>query len=71
MDKELIKKYQKEYNNLTIKQSEEFHDRFIIIDKEVLYHLGASLKDLGKGCFGINMINNINIINELLNEIKE
>ena len=71
MDDELIKKYCNQYNNLTIKQSDEFHDRFIIVDKKLLYHLGASLKDLGKGCFGINMIDNINIINELLNEIKK
>ena len=43
-----------------------FHDRFIIIDNS-LYHLGTSLKDLGKKCFGINKIED----NEYLNKIIE
>jgi len=31
-----------------------FHDRFLIRDKDELYHLGASLKDLGKQCFAFS-----------------
>jgi hypothetical protein len=37
---------------IEVKASKSIHDRFIIIDGEVLYHLGASLKDLGKKLFG-------------------
>lgn len=33
-----------------------FHDRFIIIDNSIMYHLGVSLKDAGKKCFAINKI---------------
>ena len=33
-----------------------FHDRFLILDKKKAYHIGASLKDAGKKCFGINLI---------------
>ena len=50
-----IEKFNKQYPNLTIKYSNIFHDRFIIIDN-ILYHVGASFKDLGKKCFAINKI---------------
>lgn len=58
MNNELIKKYQNQYNNLTIKYDDSFHDRFIIIDKIKVYHLGSSLKDLGKKCSYISKIDN-------------
>jgi hypothetical protein len=48
-----IKKYNSQYNNLTLKYSSKFHDRFLIIDKTT-YHLGASLKDLGKKVFAFS-----------------
>jgi len=50
-----INKFNKQYPSLQIKYSNKFHDRFIIIDN-TLYHVGSSLKDLGKKCFGINKI---------------
>jgi hypothetical protein len=48
-----IKKYNSQYNNLTLKYSTKYHDRFLIIDKTT-YHLGASLKDLGKKVFAFS-----------------
>lgn len=60
-------KYQKQYANITLNITDKFHDRFIIIDKEILYHSGASFKDLGNKCFAINKIDNNDILNELLN----
>ena len=51
-----IKKYNRQYHNLKVIYSDKFHDRFIIIDKKVLYHSGASYKDLGNKCFAINKI---------------
>ena len=65
MDNTLIKKYQSQYNNLTIKINNSFHDRFIIIDDKVLYHCGASFKDLGKKCFAINKIDNMEMIDDI------
>jgi len=65
IDNNLINKYQSQYNNITIKTNNSFHDRFIIIDNNVLYHCGASFKDLGKKCFAINKIEGINILKEL------
>ncbi len=54
MDNTLKKKYEYQYNNITFINNNSFHDRFIIIDKDVLFSCGASFKDLGKKCFAIN-----------------
>lgn len=62
-----IQKFNKEYPILKIAKTNKFHDRFIIIDNEEMYHLGASIKDLGKKCFGINKIEDAKIIEKILN----
>ena len=64
-------KYEKQYNNLKIINTNIFHDRFIIIDNKVLYHSGASFKDLGKKCFAITKIEDNSILKELLNKLKK
>ena len=64
-----INKFNKQYTNLIIKYSNIFHDRFIIIDN-TLYHLGASLKDLGKKCFSINKIEDREYLNKLIEKIE-
>ena len=64
-----LEKYNEQYSNIDIIISKAFHDRFIIIDDKILYHCGASFKDLGKKCFAINKINNEVWIKELLNAI--
>ena len=63
-------KYQSQYNNITLKINNNIHDRFIILDNKELYHVGASLKDLGKKCFAINKIENKEWLNHLLKNIK-
>ena len=64
-------KCEKQYNNLEIINTNIFHDRFIIIDNKVLYHSGASFKDLGKKCFAITKMEDNNILKELLNKLKK
>ena len=64
-------KYEKQYNNLEIINTNIFHDRFIIIDNKILYHSGASFKDLGKKCFAITKMEDNNILQELLNKLKK
>ena len=71
IDEILIKKYKKQYNNINIIKSDIFHDRFIIIDNEILYHSGASFKDLGNKCFSINKIIDKDILDRLLTEIRK
>ena len=66
-----IKKYNKQYHNLKIIYSDKFHDRFVIVDKKVLYHSGASFKDLGNKCFAINKIEDNEYLNNILKKIKE
>jgi len=63
-----INKFNSQYPNLTIKYINIFHDRFIIIDN-TLYHVGASLKDLGKKCFGINKIEDKEILYNLISKL--
>ena len=48
-------------NTLTVKESSNFHDRFLIIDKSVLIHIGASLNYLGKRCFAFASLDKSNI----------
>ena len=47
-----IKTFNAQYPRLTVRYNECFHDRFLIIDDKELYLIGASLKDLGRKCFG-------------------
>ena len=47
-----------------------FHDRFLILDRTIAYHVGASLKDAGKKCFGINLIQDGGIIKDILQRLE-
>ncbi len=49
-----LKKYNAQYRPVTVKVFKEAHDRFMIIDGNELYHIGASLKDLGKKWFAFS-----------------
>lgn len=62
-----IQKFNQEYPVLKVAKTNKFHDRFIVIDNNEMYHLGASIKDLGKKCFGINRIEDMNIIEKIMN----
>ena len=47
-----IATFNAQYPHLAVRYNESFHDRFLIVDDKELYLIGASLKDLGKKCFG-------------------
>ncbi|MBN2722167.1 MAG: DNA-binding protein, partial [Campylobacterales bacterium] len=47
-------KYQAQYKNIELKEFKKVHDRFMIIDNSEIYHIGASLKDLGKKWFAFS-----------------
>ena len=61
-----IEKFNKEYPTLKVLRTNKFHDRFMIIDDTEMYHLGASIKDLGKKCFGINRMEDKEIIEKII-----
>lgn len=52
-----FEKYLKQYDNITLKTFKNSHDRFLILDKKDIYHIGASLKDLGKKWFAFSKMN--------------
>ncbi len=62
-------KYLKQYKNVELRINNTIHDRFIIIDRKLLYHSGASFKDLGKRCFAITEIVEEEILNNLLKKL--
>jgi len=63
-----INKYNSQYNNIELVDFKESHDRFLIIDNKKIYHIGSSLKDLGKKWFAFSKIDlDINIILNKLN----
>ena len=66
-----IKKYNRQYHNLKVIYSDKFHDRFIILDKKVLYHSGASYKDLGNKCFAIAKIKDKEYLETIIKNIGE
>lgn len=61
-----IQKFNKEYPVLEIAKTNKFHDRFIVIDNKEIYHVGASLKDLGKKCFAISKMEDMEYIEKVV-----
>ena len=64
-----VTSFNSQYPLLEVKYTEKFHDRFLIIDGEEAYHIGASLKDAGKKCFGINLIEDRGVLEEILRRL--
>lgn len=56
-----IEKFNSQYGGLIVRESQSFHDRFLIIDDENLFLIGASLKDLGKKCFAFTKLDSSEI----------
>jgi len=56
-----IQKFNAQYPVLAVKNTTKMHDRFLIIDRKTLYHIGASLKDLGKKCFAFEVLDSAHI----------
>ena len=65
-----VKNFNAQYPTLKIKYTKVFHDRFLILDRTTAYHVGASLKDAGKKCFGINLIQDAGIIKDILQRLE-
>ena len=66
-----VKKANTQYPKIEVKTFTKAHDRFLIIDKKEVYHLGASLKDLGKKWFAFSKMDksSVTIINSILDLI--
>ena len=65
-----IEKLNEQYKNLTVKTNKDFHDRFLILDSNEVYHIGASIKDAGKKNFGVTKIEENCFKENLLSKIE-
>lgn len=65
-----IAQFNAQYASLTVKTTRMFHDRFLIIDGTTAYHIGASLKDAGKKCFGISLLTDPDVIKGLITKLQ-
>ena len=65
-----ITKFNAQYPKLSVKTNADFHDRFLIVDKTEVYHIGASIKDAGKKSFGITRIEDKDLIMGLINKVR-
>ena len=52
-----LQRYKAQYSQIQIFKFDKSHDRFLIIDRKTVYHIGASLKDLGKKWFAFSILN--------------
>jgi hypothetical protein len=64
-----ISAFNAQYPSLNVKHTNIFHDRFLILDNSTAYHIGASIKDAGKKCFAINLIEDMATINGILQKL--
>ncbi len=64
-----VDKFNAQYPALEIHCTKAFHDRFLILDRKTAYHIGASLKDAGKKCFAITLIQDVGMIRDILQRL--
>lgn len=63
-----LKKHNAQYPSIEIKEFDLSHDRFLILDETEIYHIGASLKDLGKKWFGFSKMDSQSF--EMMGKLK-
>lgn len=68
--REDIDKYNKQYDNLKIVYTNTFYDRYLILDKKIVYHLGASINYAGSKTFSINKIEEDDVIKLLIGKVN-
>ncbi len=65
-----IEKYNRQYHNLKVIYDNTFHDRYFILDKEIIYHCGTSLNHIGEKTFSINLLEDEIVKESLLEKIE-
>ena len=69
LTKQDIIKYNKQYDNLKVIYDNTFHDRYFILDSNIVYHCGASVNRIGYKTFSITLINDEEICQALINKV--
>ncbi|MBQ8996510.1 DNA alkylation repair protein [Candidatus Saccharibacteria bacterium] len=65
-----LRRFNSEYPRLELHATKEFHDRFLILDRRTVYHIGASLKDAGKRCFAVTRLEDETSVNSLISCVE-
>ena len=65
-----VSTFNQQYPHLDVKYTSVFHDRFLILDHKIAYHIGASLKDAGRKCFAVNELQDSALLTDLLNRLQ-
>ena len=66
-----IDKFNAQYPTITMNYTDVFHDRFLILDREIAYSIGSSMKDAGKRCFAVTQINEEWMVKMILERISK
>ena len=64
-----VANFNQQYPLLTVNHTRAFHDRFLILDRKTAYHIGASIKDAGKKCFAISLVQDADIVKNILSRL--
>ena len=64
-----IRDFKGQYGPMEIRYTDEFHDRFLILDRRELYHIGASIKDAGKKAFEISLNEDKKLLESILQRL--
>ena len=64
-----LEKHNEQYASIDARKFNNSHDRFLILDEDEVYHLGASLKDLGKKWFAFSMLDKLSVL-EIFKRLK-
>ena len=70
LTKQDLLKYNKQYHNLRVFYSDKFHDRYFIIDNEIVYHCGTSINRIGYRTFSINLVSDADVANMLIDKVE-
>ena len=71
LTKQDITKYNKQYQNLRVIFNSDFHDRYFMLDKSIVYHCGTSINRIGYKTFSINSISDEEVCNSLISEVNK
>ena len=71
LTKQDITKYNKQYKNLRVLFNNDFHDRYFILDKSIVYHCGTSINRIGYKTFSINLINDKEVCNSVISKVNK
>ena len=66
-----IEEYNKQYHNLSVIYDNTFHDRYFIIDRNIIYHSGTSINYIGSKTFSINILEDDLVKELIINKVRE